>query len=599
MTSGADRAAPPDDEQYRVAELEIVPAGADLALVYARDSGVAGFYRADVVDLLVSCQQFRTLDRHAQAYSGADPGTSPPPGLQRELHRLLRAGFLVSRPRGWPEVAGPDLPPISAIGFPTCDRVAVLHRAVASYAENCREAGRRVEVVVVDDSPEAATREECRRMLAQLQPELGLDLWYGGLEDKAAFARAVARCGDIPEEVVRFGCLGERAIGVSIGANRNALLLHTTGERILSVDDDTVCRLGVPPGHRDGLALDSGGNPLQLWFFAGRDEAYGAVHRVEQDLLGLHERYLGQPPAALLAAGSASFELADPALLRRLRTAPGTIRVTTNGTVGDCGWDNPDFALFQDGASWDRLVADEAGYRLARGTREMVQAVAQATITGRPDPKFAICLGLDNTALLPPFPPVGRAEEVGFGAVLAHCFPDAYAAHLPLLVRHDPVAGRHFSTAGPFSIGLGSWLPSCLSRFDPGLTASPAERLRRAGTFLTELAELPDGEFDEFARLAMWDSMSGLIGALEDRLSGAEPAPEYWARDARRHIAQLRRSALAPVGELYGTLGGRAVLQRLLRRYGRLLIWWPAIVETARQLRGSGQRLARPVREVG
>jgi hypothetical protein len=105
MTAGGDQAARAE-EQYRVAELEIVRAGADLALVYARDTGAAGFYRADVVDLLVSCRQFRTLDQHAQAYSGADPGTSAPPSLQRELHRLLRAGFLVGRAGGGARGAG-------------------------------------------------------------------------------------------------------------------------------------------------------------------------------------------------------------------------------------------------------------------------------------------------------------------------------------------------------------------------------------------------------------------------------------------------------------------------------------------------------------
>jgi hypothetical protein len=606
MTAGADRAGseplpagsqpPVAAEQYRVADLEILRAGADLALVYARDSGAAGYYRADVVDLLTSCRQFRTLQEHGQAYAGDQPATAR--GLQRELQRLARAGFLVNRDAGWPADSTRDLPPISTIGFPTCDRVAVLRRAITSYADNCRQAGRPAEVVVVDDSTTPSRQDDCRRMLAELQPSLEPEISYGGLAQKEAFTRAVATAGNIPEEVVRFGCLGEPAAGLPIGANRNALLLHTVGERIFSADDDTVCRLAVPPGHSEGLDLDSGGNPLQLWFFASRDEAFDAVRDVEQDLLGLHERYLGQPPAPLLAAGVASFELADPALLRRLRSAPGTVRVTTNGTVGDCGWDNPDFVLFQDGASWARLVSDEVGYRLARTTRNMVQATTRTAITGRPDPKFAICLGLDNTELLPPFPPAGRAEEVGFGAVLASCFPGAYAAHLPWLVRHDPVGARQWAAAGQFSISLGSWLPSCLSRFDPGLNPAPDERLRRLGAYLSDLAALPAAAFDEFVRLGVWDSMSGLISTLEDRLAGPEPVPGYWARDAQRFIVQTRRNAMSPVEEFYSALGGRATLQRLLERYGQLLIWWPAIVATARQLRASGQRLARPVREV-
>lgn len=595
MTAGGLGAGPdvPAAEQYRVADLEVLRAGADLALVYARDSGAAGYYRADVVDLLTSCRQFRTLAEHGQAYAGDHPAAAR--GVRRELQRLARAGFLVARNAGWPDQATRQLPPVSTVGFPTCDRVPVLRRAITSYADNCRQAGRPVEVVVVDDSTGPGSREDCLAMLAELRSSRGLEVSYGGLAEKEAFVRAVADAGNIPEEVVRFGCVGEPTAGPPIGANRNALLLHTVGERIFSADDDTVCRVARPPGHSEGLELDSGGNPLQLWFFASRDEAFQAVRCVEQDLLGEHERYLGQPPAPLLAAAAASFELADPALLRRLRSAPGAIRVTTNGTVGDCGWDNPDFTLFQDGATWDRLVGDEAGYRLARTTREMAQAATRTTITGRPDPKFAICLGLDNTELLPPFPPAGRAEEVGFGAVLTSCFPGAYAAHLPWLVRHDPAGARQWAAPGQFSIGLGAWLPSCLSRFDPGRSAEPQARLRRLGAYLTDLAGLPAADFDELVRLGVWDSMSGLISALEERLAG--PAPEFWARDAERFIVQTRRNALSPVEELYSALGGRAALQRLLERYGELLAWWPAIVAAAGQLRASGQRLARPVRE--
>lgn len=601
MTPDAEPAASgpsPASGECRVADLEILRAGGDLALVYARDSGAAGFYRADVVDLLVSCRHFRTLEQHLQAYAGADAAGARVAPLRRELHRLLRAGMLVSRDESRLPVQAPAAspPPLRTVGFPTRDRVDVLRRAVDGYAANCQRHGRDAEFVVADDSAGPATGEQCRSMLADLERSRGIAVRYAGPAEKAAFAGTLARAGGIPEDVVRFGCLGDPEVAVTIGANRNALLLDTVGQLLFSADDDTVCLPAVPPGQLAGLDLDSGGNPLQLWFFPSRAAAFDAVDYVEADLLGLHEQCLGQPPAPLLAAGPAFYELADPALLRRLHAGPGRIRVTTNGTVGDCGWDNPDFFLFQQGPTLDRLTSSQAGYELARSSRDMIQSAVRTTISGRADPKFAICLGLDNTELLPPFPPVGRAEEVGFGAVLTACFPGSYAAHLPWLVRHDPDGPRRFSGADPFSIGLGSWLPSCLSRFDAGLTPSPAERLRRLGAFLTDLARLPAAEFDEFVRLGMWDSMSALITGLEERLDG--PVPDYWARDAQRFIAAARKSALAPVGELCSELGGREALRRLLERYGQLLAWWPAIVQAAGELNAAGERLSRPVREL-
>ena len=59
---------------------------------------------------------------------------------------------------------------------------------------------------------------------------------YAGVEEKSAFASRLAEAGGIPEEVVRSGCLPSPGSVATIGANRNALLLHTAGERIFSAE---------------------------------------------------------------------------------------------------------------------------------------------------------------------------------------------------------------------------------------------------------------------------------------------------------------------------------------------------------------------------
>ena len=92
--------------------------------------------------------------------------------------------------------------------------------------------------------------------------------------------------------------------------------------------------------------------------------------------------------------------------------------------------------------------------------------------------------------------------------------------------------------------------------------------------------------------------MSGMIGYLEARLASPERPPDYWAREARQFIARVRRSALAPAEEWYAAVGGREMLQQWLRQFGQLLIWWPAIVQAAHELRAAGDELALPLREV-
>jgi hypothetical protein len=584
-----------------MADLEVFPAGDGLSLVYSRDSAAAGFYRADTVALLLSCREFRTLDEHLHADTRSGASRAEGSVLRRELLRLSRAGFLVSADRvPLRKDAGPQPTPISTIVIPTRDRPQLLRRAIDGYARNCARHARQVGFVVSDDSATLDTRRDSRAMLAELARDLSVDICYAGPEEKAAFAARLARSGNIPEEVIRFGCLPDPRFGTTVGANRNALLLHTVGERIFSADDDTICRVAVPPGHADGHALDEGNNPLQVWFFRDRQKAFEAVRYIEEDFLDHHDRYLGQELGPMLAAAdAAAFEMAEPGLLRHLLAGTGRIRMTANGVVGDCGWDNPDCYLFQDGATFDRLTGSPAEFDTARATREMIQAVTRTTITTWPDPKFAMCIGLDNADLLPPFPPVGRGEEVAFGAVLGTCFGDAYGAHLPLVLQHDPAGGKQFAArfaaSGVFSISLGSWLPACFGRFDPGFARSPAERLRGLGSYLTDLGRLPGPAFDEFARLAMWASMSMLISNLEGRLASQDPVPACWARDARQFIARARHSALVPAEQLYAVTGGREALQRLLTQFGQLMIWWPVIVEAAGELRAAGHRLAQPV----
>jgi hypothetical protein len=429
---------------------------------------------------------------------------------------------------------------------------------------------------------------------------MGIDISYLGLEEKTAFATRLAVAGDIPPDVVSYGCLPGRWPGVTVGANRNALLLHTVGERIITVDDDIICEVAAAPGHRSALSVKSGDVPLRRLFFPTRAAAFAAVPPAGLDLLGEHSRYLGLSPASLIAAaGPDAVGCTDPALLRRVLSGTGRIRITANGVAGDCGWDNPDFYLFADDANFAELSGSATSFATAQTSREIVQSVTQVTITKQGNPVSAMCIGLDNTSLLPPFAPAGRGEEIAFGAVLTACF-NVYGAHLPLVVRHDPTKPRDFADQPPFRIGLGSWLPACIGRFDLGPAASPAARLDRLGHLLIDLAELSADAFDEFARIVMWESMSALIGRLEQRLASTAPPPSHWARAARAFMARARRAALDPIGDQYLGVGGREALQHQLGQYGKLLIWWPAMTEIAQDLRNratpilnhcSGQRV--------
>lgn len=595
---------PPTDDVYRMADLALFAGDEHTVLAYSRTTQHLQTLRADIVDLLTQCREFKTLDEHIQSYCrGRQASLATMRSMRRSLQQLAEQGYLVSRRSSLEQLRKLSAPAtasrIATIGFPTCGRVATLQRGITSFLEHCRRFGRANDIVVVDDSPDSGTQRAYREMLVRLQSEYGVACAYAGPAEKQAFAERLASSADLPVDVVQFVCVGSPEYGVTtVGANRNALLLHTIGEIIFSADDDIVCRPAAAPDRQPGLRLHSQRNPLDVWVFPNREAAGAAVEPADDDILALHEQWIGADIGSCLAQSAdqpLAIDESDPRFLRRLSQRSGRIGLTLNGTLGDCSWDNPHFFLFQRATTFQRLTHSEQAYEAARASREMVQAVTQVTLAEHADPMFAMCMGLDNRELLPPFTPLGRAEDVGFGALLSRCFDRTHALHLPWTLLHAPTDARGFSAQAMFSLGPGNLIPSLVNQFDPGFAQSPVDRLNKLGRHIEELGRLPQHSFAEFMRLHVMENMSALIAALEERLHAREAPPAFWVQHARSVIALAREHAVAPVEQLYTLPGGHEVMQRLLLRYGQALQWWPAIVEAARKLRAQEQRLAQPV----
>lgn len=581
------------------AEITVLPSGKDLWLVGVRRTGTAGFFRSDIVRLLEMCQEFRSIDDHVTACAKDGVSGRDARALRGEIVRLLHAGFLITpeMPSLVPPTRRPVDDAIACLGFPTCDRVQLLHRAIASYVDNAAGWGRSVDVVVADDSPGSHTRRLYRTMLQELANARRVSIRYVGWDEKQLLIDAIATRGAVPREVVAFACLGDRRRDVSVGANRNVLLLLTQGQRLLMADDDTVCRVGLPPGVQHSVDVRARASGLETRCFRTRGDAFAAVQYVEEDLLAHHEGSLGAMPRDIIASvgGQVSVCGADAATLYRVRDEPGRVRITVVGTVGDCGWDNADYYLGchvypvpgqgHAGAPW--LEAREA-----TNTREVINSVPRITIVGFPDLPNAMCLGLDNTGLLPPFVPVGRGEDVAFGASLAACFPGSYVAFLPRLVQHDPTVAKSFGYGPMFAIHFASWLPACIGMIAGGQVEAPEARLRWLGQNMQEIARFSRREFDSFVLEGRWRSASALICSVEAKLEQGEETGREWRRAARAFIARVRRNALVPVEEGYALIGGRGALRDLLTRFGQLLEWWPVIQEAAGEVGLMDEQLA-------
>lgn len=601
---------------YRAVTLTAIPIGASTTLVYAHGARASHVLPSELADLLSRCQRFAPLADHArQRCRERGLADAQIEAVTSQLATLAAAGLLISR-RALLErcarLATTDgaPAPIASVGVVTRDRLDSLQRALTSYIENGQHHARATDFVVVDDSERPDTRTSTRTMLAALRARHGVPILYAGREEKEQFVQALLDETPLAPDIVRFAVFGEVSCGPSIGANRNALLLATVGERVFSADDDTVARLARAPDSSDALAFASGADPTEFRFFPDRAAALGAVSVVEADLLAIHEPLLGRSLASCIAAfragGEPDFDRMAPGMFHSLESGTGRVLVTMMGLVGDSGMGSPRYYLLLTGPSRARLVASETGYASAFTSREVVRAVPRPTISDVP-----LCMtgfvGLDNRVLLPPFFPVQRNSDGIFALTLRAGFPEGYLGFLPWTLLHAPPEPRAFSddalrrkTTGLTTADI---LISCIAGHEAGPgTLSDRERLRRLGRRLTALGSLEPGEFDEFLRLHLWRRAAAYAAALETLLRVHGESPRFWADDVKRTLDTLRAALpkedyAVPRDLLAGRDAdeARALTRRLVLKFGQLLEAWPEIVDAAKRLRARGHRPAQPV----
>jgi hypothetical protein len=503
---------------------------------------------------------------------------------------------------------------VQTIGCVTRSRVNGLKRCLASYMENTQRFGRSNDFAVMDDSPDSETRRLYRQTLKSLARQYSVNISYAGLEEKIFFAKRLIDTKRLPPEVVKFALFDVERCGlVSIGANLNALLLHTLGSAILSVDDDTVCRLVQSPDWEPGVGFAtelrfSSNHPCQFYSFADRETAMNSGLPVDRDLLGSHEQLLGRAGNEFLAESlplNDATQAVDWSPSRR--QSEGRVRVTFNGLVGDCGWGSPFYYLLLTGDSFERLVASQSAYQTACVSRNVLKVVNQATISERTSNMMATFFGLDNTTLLPPFIPITRGADYVFGVTLSQCFGDSLFAHLPYALLHLPVEPRAFSQGEIFRNASGIDIDALVSILIracevDGYAMTGGENLRRLGLYLQELGASPLPDFISVTHKLVLDEATQLIAHFQGTLEARNDSPAFWAKDVERCIAIMEQhfkhpESVAPLDLTYDRSAheGLRLAQTLVYKFGQLLYWWPEVVAATRALREEGHRIGQPV----
>lgn len=480
---------------------------------------------------------------------------------------------------------------ITAIAIPSHGRTGCLRDAINSARAHQRRHGRCVPIHVglAHGLPDE-TAATLRTQLASGHPD-DAPVELVRLDDLTA---AIARRAS-PEALAALAFLGSDVLGTRnvYGTNRNVLLLHNAGGRVLFTDDDVMWSPGRAPGvSGDAPARLFAGvgrgyhnyQPQELWFFDDAAACLAATTPApDVDVLAAHGGALGPVPRTLDTT-----TCLDDELRRLVRTGQAVARISFMGLSGDIGWYAPTWHMMLEGASRDRLHASAHTYERALTTgRAVIRQVTRTTYT---DVRFcqSAVIAIDATTPPPPFFPIGRYEDGVFRMLLRHLRPHEIGVHLPVVLRHEPPEARAFVRDDVWRTA--TWHRTGELMVQLILGARRGSSLDDLAAHLADVAATDD-------RLASWlrprviAQREAYFAHYDELLLRYADAPRAWAEDVRRHRAAFEaRRADADYDAPHdlasdGIAVARARLGEAVRRYAAALRAWPELWSIAQDLR--------------
>jgi hypothetical protein len=548
------------------------------------------------------CNRFATLEDHINFILTQRAESNSSAGHIADVLALAaESGMLVSynalsrnlqRTGGVEESSGP----LDVLAIVTADRPQELELCLQSYSTARLDHNLPKEILLMSDSRTARNGDLTQALAYSLQKSSGINVRYAGLTERQEYAQRLAAKG-IPYEVAHFALAGANDAQCTTGANRNAALLETIGQRFLMADDDTAHKLAVHPAFQSGVRLGSHKDPADFWFFRSREEAAAAAQWKAIDIFTEHGTILGRRLSDF-AASKPDMTASCHHVLAHTLDGLGRIRLTTSGVVGDSGMFSSSSFLTNEAAA-SRMSISDLDYNNALHSREVIRVPQQTTITHNTG-CMAMTIGIDNRGILPPFLPVYRNQDGVFAALLSVCSPDTFTGHLPIAVLHQPKSGRVYQRppADPQYFRV-SELIICLCSVQQFLLGKTEARMSLLGQLFREIADLPKNDLVSHISNAV-RSMRGLQLKLLDAQLRSDTS---YSLSVRNSINQLYNASLVAMldpncwvpAELRPLSTDDAYLQtrHIIQLTGDLLAWWPALNSAALELRHQGVRITK------
>jgi hypothetical protein len=282
-----------------------------------------------------------------------------------------------------------------------------------------------------------------------------------------------------------------------------------------------------------------------------------------------------------------------------LLTGKGRVFVTLSGVFGDSGIPSPTWFMLARGQIRERFLETWKTYGSAEASRYIIRGVHRPVVTRTSDMMTTMATGYDNRDMLPPFLPFGSGEDSLYGVILEATQESAYFGHVPMALLHAQKAGRSY---GPLLTGIRlSDVLECMVGDAPKLHRSPAEALKQIGRHLIECGSIERYDFSCYLQKIGRRFSLVLLEHCERTRSASLGKPEFWAKELDVWIRKLEAAIVSPtvgVPEDVSPLDESspyARTQKCILEFGKVLLWWPDIIDGARRLREAGQMLCQPV----
>lgn len=619
-----------DIPKYRFFDVNVNRFGINKMLIHSKRTGTVKLLPSNFVQVLLSCESFRSLEKHAIAFCKSIRNTSEKntyfPIQEQEiksvkalLNTFVNNGFLVSEAEiraNIMKLAKKDSPKhqgfsnrITTLGIPTCNRPSYLERALTSYLENCRNYGRTVKVVIIDNSNDSKTRRKNKQILKALKSEFGTSIYYADQKRKEEYSKLLSQKGKVPSSVTEYGLLGDNRLQTPCGANRNAILINSVGEICLQADDDTICKIAKSPNTKSGLSFDSSDNPNDFFYPQTKDEMLQSLSVLQEDFLGIHEKLLGKSVKTVISEvteknNKIDFSNISTLLLRNILNGAQKIAFTFTGSFGCscCKAEEPYPRFFTNADSLNRLIQNENLYESRLNTPFVIRVPGQLTINdGRSC--ISVNIGIDNREIFPPFMPNYKSEENILNAIINNCFGRYLKGFLPYMIQHDfseyntKISRTKIPKRMPFD--MNSIIISIIGSFKMGFPKDDqVTSLNVLGNNLNILGNLSLSDFKDYLRNICSNELSKTVQYLELLLKKNKKAPKLWQDDIKTFILEIEKLVCQkdfpyPINLQHKKDKGIGLLRDQVSQLGNLLIHWEAIYETAVKLKNSGQSLAK------